>query len=112
EVLGAGVGLSVDAAQGLAPRPWTVKQALDVARELEPLDLMWIEEPAEVTNYAGFAEIRKGTRIPVAGGETVTSVTEAEAYLQAGALDLFQPDAGLIGGLDVFRQVSQRCARD
>jgi len=112
EVLGPDIGLSVDAAQGLAPNPWTVKEALEVARQLEPFDLMWIEEPAEVTNYAGFAQIREKTRIPVAGGETVTSVTEAEAYLHAGALDLFQPDAGLIGGLDVFRQVSQLCARE
>jgi L-alanine-DL-glutamate epimerase-like enolase superfamily enzyme len=112
EVLGADVGLSVDAAQGLAPKPWTVKEALEVSRALEDLNLMWIEEPAEVTNYAGFAEIRRNTRIPVAGGETVTSVTEAKAYLNAGALNLFQPDAGLIGGLDVFRQVAQLCARD
>jgi L-alanine-DL-glutamate epimerase-like enolase superfamily enzyme len=111
EVLGDGVGLAVDAAQGLARNPWPVKSAIEIARALEPFDLLWIEEPAEVTNYAGFAEIRRQVRAPIAGGETVTSLVEAEAYLRAGALDLFQPDAALIGGIGIFRQVAQLCDR-
>jgi L-alanine-DL-glutamate epimerase-like enolase superfamily enzyme len=108
DVLGDGIGLAVDAAQGLAKTPWPVKTAIS----LERYNLLWIEEPAEVTNYAGFAEIRKQIGTPVAGGETVTSLVEAEAYLRAGALDLFQPDAALIGGLGVLRQVAQMCDRE
>lgn len=112
DVLGGGIGLAVDAAQGLSRRPWPVKTALRIARRLEPYDLLWIEEPAEVTNYAGFAEIRRGTHVPIAGGETVTSFVEAESYLRAGALDLFQPDATLIGGISAFRRVAQMCERN
>ncbi len=108
-VIGPGIGLAVDAAQGLARDPWSVKQALEVARMLEPCDLLWIEEPAEVTNYAGFAEIRKQTPIRVAGGETVTSIVEARAYLDADAIDLFQPDASMIGGIGVMRRVADAC---
>lgn len=109
EALGSGVGLAVDAAQGLAQRPWTVKQAISVAHAIEQFDLMWIEEPAEVSNYEGFAQIRRNISIPVAGGETVTSLTEAKCYLNADALDLFQPDASLIGGLTVFRRLADLC---
>jgi L-alanine-DL-glutamate epimerase-like enolase superfamily enzyme len=111
EVLGEQIGLAVDAAQGLAKNPWPVKTAIEIARSLEPFNLLWIEEPADVTNYAGFAEIRRQVRTPIAGGETVTSLVEAESYLRAGALDLFQPDATLIGGIGVFRQVAQLCDR-
>jgi L-alanine-DL-glutamate epimerase-like enolase superfamily enzyme len=111
EVLGEQIGLAVDAAQGLAKTPWSVKTAIEIARSLEPFNLLWIEEPADVTNYAGFAEIRRQVRTPIAGGETVTSLVEAESYLRAGALDLFQPDAALIGGIGVFRQVAQLCDR-
>ncbi|WP_425400024.1 mandelate racemase/muconate lactonizing enzyme family protein [Aeoliella sp.] len=111
EALGPDVGLAVDAAQGLARRPWTVKQATTIAKTIEQFDLMWIEEPAEVANYDGFAEIRRNISIPVAGGETVTSLTEAESYLKADALDLFQPDASLIGGLSVFRKLADLCDR-
>jgi L-alanine-DL-glutamate epimerase-like enolase superfamily enzyme len=31
--------------------------------------------------------------------------------LQADALDLFQPDASIIGGLTIFRHVAQMCER-
>jgi L-alanine-DL-glutamate epimerase-like enolase superfamily enzyme len=111
EVLGPDTELAVDAAQGLAKEPWSVKKAVEIARHLEPYNLLWIEEPAEVTDYQGFAEIRRRINIPVAGGETVTSLVEAESYLNNGSLDLFQPDASLIGGLDIFRQVAQKCVR-
>lgn len=110
-VIGPEIGLAVDAAQGLAKHPWSVKRALEVATLLAPYDLLWIEEPAEVTNYAGFAEIRGRIPIRVAGGETVTSEIEAGAYLDAGALDLFQPDASMIGGIGVMRRVADACAQ-
>lgn len=110
DVIGPEIGLAVDAAQGLARDPWTVKRALAIATRLEPFNLLWIEEPAEVTNYAGFAEIRRQTPIRVSGGETVTSVVEANAYLAANALDLFQPDASMIGGIGVLRRVAETCA--
>lgn len=111
KALGDSVGLAVDAAQGLAKNPWSIKTAVVIARRLEPYNLLWIEEPAEVTNYQGFAEIRRQISVPVAGGETVTSLVEAESYLNADSLDLFQPDASLIGGIGVFRRVAQMCER-
>jgi len=111
QVLGKDAGLAVDCCQGLAKNPWTVKYAVEVARRLEKYDLLWMEEPTEVTHYAGYAEIRRRIAIPVAGGETVTSLTEAEAYIHADALDLFQPDASVIGGLGILRRVAQACER-
>ncbi|MNI15192.1 D-galactonate dehydratase [compost metagenome] len=95
----------------MAKFPWSVKTAIETAKRIEKYNLLWIEEPAEVTNYAGFAEIRRHVNVPIAGGETVTSLVEAEAYLNANALDLFQPDAAVIGGLNMFRRVAQMCER-
>jgi L-alanine-DL-glutamate epimerase-like enolase superfamily enzyme len=109
--LGAGPGLAVDAVQGTAARPWSTKTAVAIAKLIEPYDILWLEEPAEVTNYAGFAEIRRRASIPVAGGETVTSLLEAERYIDADALDLFQPDATMIGGIGMFRRVAELCER-
>ena len=109
--LDTGIGLAVDAVQGVAEHPWPVETAVEVAQAIEPYDILWIEEPAEVTDYQGFAEIRGLINIPVAGGETVTSLPEAKSYLDSNSLDLFQPDASLIGGLHIFRQVAKLCAR-
>lgn len=111
DALGPDVRLAADAVQGTAPRPWSPKEAIEVARVLEPYDLFWLEEPAEVTAYGSFAEVRRTVATLVAGGETVTSLTEAEAYLAHDALDLFQPDASLIGGLSIFQRVARQCER-
>jgi L-alanine-DL-glutamate epimerase-like enolase superfamily enzyme len=111
EVLGPDVALAVDAVQGVARKAWTAKEALAVIRSIEPYRLLWVEEPCEVTDYAAFAEVRGQTAVTIAGGETVTSMVEAEAYLNAGALDLFQPDAAILGGLAAFRQLADVCAR-
>jgi len=111
KVLGSDVALAVDAIQGLSKYPWTIKQAVDICAKIEPMEISWVEEPTEVTNYRGFAEIRRRTNIPVAGGESVSSFVEAQSYLDADALDLFQIDATVIGGLGMFRRVAQLCER-
>ncbi|QDS98825.1 mandelate racemase/muconate lactonizing enzyme family protein [Adhaeretor mobilis] len=111
EALGSEIGLAVDAAQGLAKNPWTVKQAIETAIAIDPYHILWLEEPAEVTHYAGFAEIRRNVSMPVAGGETVTSIVEAESYLQADSLDIFQPDASIMGGIHLLRRVAEMCQR-
>ncbi len=111
DVLGRETGLGVDACQGVNPRAWNHKEAVRIVRSLEPYDLLFVEEPCEVTDYKGFAKIRAETGCVIAGGETVSSLVEAENYLEAGALDLFQPDAALIGGIGAFRRVAQMCER-
>ena len=112
KALGPDVGLAVDAVQGVSRQPWDAQHGAEIARLLEPYHLLWIEEPCGVTDYAAFAAVRRGSKTPVAGGETVTSLTEANAYLGAKALDIFQPDAGMIGGLGMFRTVAQLCEKD
>ncbi|MDR0353662.1 MAG: mandelate racemase/muconate lactonizing enzyme family protein [Opitutaceae bacterium] len=111
EVLGKDTGLGVDACQGVNPKAWNYKEAISIVRSLEPCNLLFVEEPCEVTDYKGFAKIRAGTDCIIAGGETVSSLPEAENYLDAGALDLFQPDAALIGGISAFRRIAQMCER-
>ncbi len=109
EALGDDCELAVDAAQGLAQEPWCVDYALAVARAIEPYNILWLEEPAAVNDIKSYAAIRAVSPIKIAGGETATSVYEANAYIEAEALDLFQPDAALIGGIDVLRTVADLC---
>ena len=109
EALGDDCELAVDAAQGLAKEPWSVEYALMVARAIEPYHILWLEEPAAVNDIRSYATIRAESPIRIAGGETATSVYEANAYIEADALDLFQPDAALIGGIGVLRSVADLC---
>jgi hypothetical protein len=54
DVAGPGVPIMVD-----TNCPWTVAQAIEMARRLAPLDLHWLEEPVwPPENLAGLAEVR------------------------------------------------------
>ena len=49
--------------------PWSVEQAIAASRELEELDLTWLEEPIyPPDDHAGLARLRSVSRIPVAAG--------------------------------------------
>lgn len=78
---------------------WTVTEAIQVARELEPLDITWLEEPLPRHNYEGYARLREATDVPIAGGEFNHGVDQLYQFLDHGALDVLQPDAALATGI-------------
>lgn len=43
-VLDPDIGRAVDAVQGIAKNPWSVKQAVEIAKKLEPYNLMWSDK--------------------------------------------------------------------
>src|SRR5207247_3938676 len=50
--------------------PWTVDEAIAMARRLEPVGLRWLEEPVwPPEDYLGLARVRAATSIPIASGE-------------------------------------------
>src|SRR5262249_27462557 len=62
--VGPGVERMVDAHGSLE-----VATAIRLARELEPYDIAWFEEPVSPDDHAGQAEVRRATIIPIASGE-------------------------------------------
>lgn len=66
---------------------------------LADMGLEWIEEPIRFDDYAGYARIRKGARTPIQLGENCWGVHDMQKALDAGAADVFMPDACKIGGV-------------
>src|SRR3546814_11872546 len=89
-----------------AEAPWSLKDALQVARELEDLDVYWMEEPLHRGDYDGMAELRRATDIRIAGGEMTRELHEFRTLVQRGSLDVLQPDAALVGGITGLRRVA------
>jgi D-galactarolactone cycloisomerase len=80
--------------------PWTVAQAIAMARRLEPLQLALLEEPVwPPEDAAGLARVRAATTLPVAAGENVSGPMEMAALLRAGAIDICQPSVIKFGGI-------------
>jgi len=80
-------------------RPMSLDQAVRVARAVEPYGLLFIEEPLPYEDIHGYAELRRRTSVPVAGGEMLSGTHEFEAFLSANALGIIQPDVSFVGGI-------------
>jgi L-alanine-DL-glutamate epimerase-like enolase superfamily enzyme len=101
DAAGAGIPIMVD-----TNCPWTVIQAIDMARRLAPLDIHWLEEPVwPPENLAGLAEVRARGGLATAAGENYGTVWEFRRAFEAGALTYAQPSVTKIGGVTGMRQV-------
>jgi len=101
DVAGAGVPIMID-----TNCPWTVQQAVEMARRLAPLDPHWIEEPVwPPENLAGLAEVRARGGLPTAAGENYGTIWEFRRAFEAGAITYAQPSVTKIGGVTDMRRV-------
>ena len=88
--------------------PWTVEQALSIADQVRPYDLLWFEEPVwPPEDFAGLAEVRKRCGLAVAAGENNMSALHFAQMMQAGAVDYAQPSVTKIGGVTEFMKVAR-----
>jgi len=86
--------------------PWTYKDALIVARELERLGIYWMEEPLHRADYSGMRALREATDVRIAGGEMTRQLHELRELIVGGCLDIVQPDVALVGGITGLRRVA------
>jgi D-galactarolactone cycloisomerase len=112
EALGSSMDVIVDLNQGWrmpgdVSEPAGFADVRRLADELRELDVLWLEEPLPRGDVRGYAALRK-TGIAVSGGEMARETAELERFLQADALDVYQPDAVLAVGLLRARELAQR----
>jgi len=76
---------------------WNVTAARRAARILEAFDVYLIEEPMPPQDVEGHRRIRGSAAINIATGESLTLAEEFGRFIDAGAVDVVQPDAAQIG---------------
>ena len=87
--------------------PWTVDEAIAMARRLAPLDLAWLEEPVwPPEDYAGLARVRREGGIPIAAGENAQGLMDFRAAFDTAALDVAQPSVAKIGGITTMMAIA------
>ncbi len=87
----------------------TVKQAIGLARALEPYRLFFLEDPIPLELYDRLPEIRAAAPMPLAVGEQVGSVPDAARLVLGGGVDLLRVHISAIGGLTPARQLVALC---
>jgi L-alanine-DL-glutamate epimerase-like enolase superfamily enzyme len=106
DAVGDRVDLMVDANQaGVLPgvgghERWDFQRALEVSRELERLDVLWLEEPLPRHDYDGLARLRdRVDTLSIAGGECNHGLHEFKLLIERGCYDILQPDAIISEGI-------------
>jgi L-alanine-DL-glutamate epimerase-like enolase superfamily enzyme len=76
-----------------------VTEARKLTEALRELDVLWLEEPLPGADVRGLAALKGSANIRIAGGEMVRSLPELLAYVDADAVDIYQPDVVLAIGM-------------
>ncbi len=84
---------------------YTVAEAKRLAEQVVECDIAFFEEPLRGNDIPSLAELRRATRIPLASGQMIQSVTWFRDVLAAGALDILQPNAAFCGGISTMLRI-------
>ena len=114
---GDDVDLMVDAgwygAAGDDPfRPRPIKDWVRLARDLEDLNVFWLEDFLHPDNFAGYAAVAEATTaLRIAAGEQLSGIEAFERLAGEGKADVLQPDLSRCGGLTVGRRIADLATR-
>lgn len=77
-----------------------------VAKRLEPLNLMWLEEPIPAENPEAYKIIADSTSTPICAGENLFLAHGFRRLLEIGAVDIIMPDLQKAGGLGEGQRIA------
>jgi L-rhamnonate dehydratase len=101
ETVGDDIDVMADAYMG-----WTLDYAKRMLPLLEPFNLRWLEEPVIPDDVGGYAELRRRSSIPIAGGEHEFSLYGFRDLIDAKAVDYIQFDTNRVGGISQARKIA------
>ena len=85
---------------------YQVSDAQRLAHELEPLGLMWLEDPVPPENVQALPRVTKSTSTPIATGENGYMRHGFREAFESGAIDIAAPDPQKTGGLLETRRIA------
>lgn len=101
EAIGPDVDLCVD-----ANNAWSLTTAIEIARQIEPFDIYWLEEPILADEIDSLAQLARATRIPIAAGENHYGKWEFKELIGKRAVAFVQADVVKCGGVTEFLKIA------
>jgi len=101
DAVGDKLQLRIDPNTGYSP-----EVCLQLARDLEPYDLQYFEQPMHQDLLEDSARIRKLTKTPLALNESVTTLANVRKIIELEAAEFLLPDTYQCGGIRAVRQIS------
>jgi galactonate dehydratase len=100
------VGPDVDLGVDVHAKFFEVKRAIRMAKEIEPYNPMWLEEPIRPENVDAMRKLAEHVDIPLASGECNYTKYDFQRILAAQAVDILQPDVCVCGGLLEMKKIA------
>jgi L-alanine-DL-glutamate epimerase-like enolase superfamily enzyme len=91
----------VDGNQG-----WTMAQAINRARAMEPFNLTWLEEPILADDHIGYETLARAVNVPLAAGETHYNRFEFADLIHRRAIGFVQADVHRSGGVTEWMRIA------
>jgi L-alanine-DL-glutamate epimerase-like enolase superfamily enzyme len=106
-VLGDQIGLALDCGPG-----WTVPDAIRLAKALEPLNVMWLEDliTGDYTPYVladVYREVTRSAATPIHTGEQIYLRQNFKDLIEKHAVNILGPDPADVGGLAELKWIAE-----
>jgi galactonate dehydratase len=99
------VGPNIDICADMHGR-YDAVTAQAVAKKVESLNLMWLEEPVPAENVEAYKLITESTSTPICAGENHYLAYGFRRMLEIGAVDIVMPDLQKCGGLGEGQRIA------
>jgi galactonate dehydratase len=100
EALGPDIDIAVD----FHAKPSATVAAI-LVKELEPLNLLFVEEPCPPENIKAMARITRRSSTPIATGERLVASYGCRELIEMGVVDILQVDINHVGGITALWKV-------
>jgi galactonate dehydratase len=101
EGLGDSIDIAVDFHAKMGPAVASI-----LIKEVEPLHLLFVEEPCPPENAAAMARIARHSTTPIATGERLVAAYGCRELIEMGAVDILQTDINHVGGISALWKVA------
>jgi L-alanine-DL-glutamate epimerase-like enolase superfamily enzyme len=85
---------------------WSVNQAIEVGKRIEPYHLFWLEDPTAHDDFPGLARIADNLTTPIAAGEYHYGIVPFRHMLEARSIDIVMIDLLRVGGITQWMKVA------
>jgi galactonate dehydratase len=86
---------------------WNTTSAIRICRALEEYEVFWAEDPiGKMDDTRALADLRRHTRTPICGSETLAGPVAFRDLLAADAVDFVMLDIAWCGGLTAGRKIA------
>jgi galactonate dehydratase len=102
EALGPEIDIAVDFHAKTSPSVASI-----LVKEVEPLNLLFIEEPCPPENAQAMAKVARRSTTPIATGERLVATYGCRELIEMGIVDILQTDINHVGGVTGLWKVAQ-----